>query len=32
MGPNYSYVFDFEKEFEHQETKEWFLVSFSLLI
>ena len=32
MGPNYSYVFDFEKEFEHQETKAWFLVSFSLLI
>ena len=31
MGPNYSYVFDFEREFEHEETKEWFLVSFSLL-
>lgn len=27
MGPNYSYVFDFEREFEHEETKEWFLVS-----
>ena len=29
MGPNYSYVFDFEREFEHEETKEWFLVSIS---
>ena len=28
MGPNYSYVFHFEREFEHEETKEWFLVSF----
>ena len=28
MGPNYSYVFHFEREFEHEEAKEWFLVSF----
>ena len=28
MGPNYSYVFDFERDFEHEVTKGWFLVSF----
>ncbi len=27
MGPNYSYVFDFERDFEHEVTKGWFLVS-----
>jgi len=32
MGPNYSYVFDFEKEFEHQETKEWFLENWQTII
>ncbi len=29
MGPNYSYVFDFERDFEHEVTKGWFLVSES---
>jgi len=32
MGPNYSYVFDFEKEFEHQETKAWFLENWQTII
>jgi hypothetical protein len=27
MGPNYSYVFDFERDFTHEITKGWFLVS-----
>ena len=30
MTPNYSYVFDFERDFEHEVTKGWFLVSFTL--
>ena len=40
MGPNYSYIFQFESDFQHEVTKGWFLVSlistmtihFSILI
>ena len=28
MGPNYSYIFQFESDFQHEVTKGWFLVSF----
>ena len=27
MGPNYTYVFDFERDFDQEVTKGWFLVS-----
>jgi len=32
MGPNYSYVFDFERDFEHEVTKGWFLENWRTII
>ena len=31
MGPNYSYVFQFESDFQHEVTKGWFLVSLNTI-
>lgn len=32
MGPNYSYVFDFERDFAHEEFKGWFLANWRTII
>ncbi len=28
VGPNYSYVFDFERDFEHTEAKAWMVANW----
>jgi hypothetical protein len=28
VGPNYSYIFDFERDFEHTEAKAWMVANW----